>query len=1205
MFDNQDDADAVKKDIDNNAGHGQRETTAEIAQKYKDYGYDKYNLAPDAGVLSQVANATQEVNQKLPQPVIAAKNDENNNQGDSDNNVLIEKTIDKTTNHAVWTVTFNKNGGVWFTDGTLDKTGTSSFGVLISRDLTVTNLKYGTELDNLQAAPTDDSLFKSITDPNVYSTYGAKEVRIGAPGDIINSMTKSVDYSGSHGPLYAFNNYLKSQSITNNLQIDEKAYGTMFTFDPWSGAISGQDPYQYLDKNDPSKETGNSWKFIIQFETDINPASTAPFTGILAAERYVPTATKNQTNTSNDPTVRKTPVSASITMSKYNFLNNWVTYPTELGVVSNPINVSVEVDKTDNNNIDKDQVDLSYNIDKNQYKDARANTSQTSQIAKTGTSDTTLYTVEDMVFPTPQVDGQGSLDQMLKKFDSDTKTNMTNSLASYVSLSNVNASLAGKIVKYYTLYNGNNIKLMLTDWTDLQKNIDDATKTINSDLYKNLPEADKTKYETAVAQAKQLGDNATQAQVDAANKEINDALASLVDSVKTNAKTSIDNLNDAQKTTAQGNIDKATTVPDVISALNDATTLNGSMGDLINDKARSDADNIKNSTNYKDADADKKKAYDDAVEAANKITPKDGQDADNDAVVAAKKAVDDAYAALNGDANLNKKRSDAADKIDGMTDLNDAQKKDLKDQIGDETDLDKIDQIVKKGEDLNVSMGDLKKAIDKGNGVLADGDALKDVDPALVDALKKAIEEGQAIVDKNGKNATQDEVDAATKKILDAIDAATKKILDAIDAITKDAKDKAEDKIDGMTNLNDAQKEAAKKDLDNATDPSAVKNIEDKASDLNTSMGDLKKAIDKGNTIINSGNLDGVDPALVDALKKAIEEGQAIVDKNGKNASQDEVDAATKKILDAIDALTKAVKDKAKTDIDNLTNLNDAQKNAAKAEIDAETDATKVPALVDKAKTLNDSMGQLKNDPSLVNEDSIKNSPNFKSADKDKQEAYEKALNEAKEIIAKSGPNKNNDEVLAAKKALDDAAAALNGDAKLNEAKNKAKDQIDGMSNLNDKQKDSAKSKVDAATSQDQIDAEVRTAGDLNTEMGKLKKQVSIVDKLKKSKKYKNASKKKKKAYDAALAKARKLLGKNGRAADLAAVKKLIAELLKGANGLDGKGAGYKAAVSSVPSRAESNKLPQTGDNTLALAIMGALMSVGSLTAIRRRKEDK
>src|SRR5699024_11713530 len=103
-------------------------------------------------------------------------------------------------------------------------------------------------------------------------------------------------------------------------------------------------------------------------------------------------------------------------------------------------------------------------------------------------------------------------------------------------------------------------------------------------------------------------------------------------------------------------------------------------------------------------------------------------------------------------------------------------------------------------------------------------------------AYDAAVEAANAIVAKEGANADSAAVQAALEQVKAAKDALNG------DSNLANAKQAAQDAIDKLNNLNDAQKAAAKDAVNNATDAAGVTAASDKATALDGNMGDLKES---------------------------------------------------------------------------------------------------------------------------------------------------------------------------------------------------------------------------------------------------------------------------------------------------------------------------------------------------------------------------
>ncbi|MCQ4117559.1 FIVAR domain-containing protein, partial [Ligilactobacillus sp. MP3] len=123
---------------------------------------------------------------------------------------------------------------------------------------------------------------------------------------------------------------------------------------------------------------------------------------------------------------------------------------------------------------------------------------------------------------------------------------------------------------------------------------------------------------------------------------------------KTTSQANLDglkNLNDAQKAAAKEAIEAATTPAGVEKALATAQKLDGKMGEL--DQAAQEADEVKSSLDYTNADKTAQQAYDEALTNAQAILDKaQGGNASAAEVQVAKDALELAKSKLNGDEKL-------------------------------------------------------------------------------------------------------------------------------------------------------------------------------------------------------------------------------------------------------------------------------------------------------------------------------------------------------------------------------------------------------------------------------------------------------------------------------------------------------------------------------------------------------------------------
>ncbi|OQQ82077.1 hypothetical protein B6U59_10490, partial [Ligilactobacillus salivarius] len=237
-------------------------------------------------------------------------------------------------------------------------------------------------------------------------------------------------------------------------------------------------------------------------------------------------------------------------------------------------------------------------------------------------------------------------------------------------------------------------------------------------------------------------------------------------------------------------------------------------------------------------------------------------------------------------------------------------------------------------------------------------------------------------------------------------------------------------------NLNEAQKKAAKAAVDAETDPSKVQGHVTDAANTDTAMKNLAEDSNLANVdeIEKGVNFTNADKNLQNDFKQAVKDAKDLLDKaNGAAKNAEEVKAVQNAIKDALDKLNgnqklADAKDKAKQTVDNLPNLNEAQKKAAKAAVDAETDPGKVQGHVTDATNTDTAMKNLAGDKNLAKADEIEKGVNFTNADKDLQDKFKQAVQDAKDLLDKAkGAAKNAEEVKAVQNAIDQAKDNLNG----------------------------------------------------------------------------------------------------------------------------------------------------------------------------------
>ena len=659
----------------------------------------------------------------------------------------------------------------------------------------------------------------------------------------------------------------------------------------------------------------------------------------------------------------------------------------------------------------------------------------------------------------------------------------------------------------------------------------DSIKAYESEFEKLKAQLEAAKTEAAAVLAK--GNNATKAEVQAAQAK--------VDAAKTALDKAAESLKDLDREVAKKE---------------------------IADAAKKATDAIESSTSLTPEQKTEEKAKvakeaKDAIDAIDKATTEEGINS----------AKENGKLAIEKEAAITAIKAEKAAKeqeIDNNTKLSDEEKAAAKAEAA-KAATEAVEAITK---------ADTKDAVEaaktKGEA------AIKAVNPIgkekALDAVQKAAEEKIVEIDKNDKLSAEEKAEAkaevakaaikAVTAIQEAKDQATVNTAEetgvkAIKAVTPVGKAKALDAIQKATEEKIA--EIDKNDKLSAEEKAKAKAEVAKAATEAVEAiqkAETQDAVDaaqaKGETTIKAVTPVGKVKAL-DAIQKAAEEKIAEIDKNDKLSAEEKAKAkaeVAKAATEAVEAIQKAETQDA---------VDAAQ---AKGE-------TAIKAVNPIGKALN---GQSTNKDALTKAttteaEAIKGSPAYYNADETKKAAYDKALEEAKKVLAKA--NATQAEVDAALKALEEAKAALNGQPTNKDALTKAvtteAEETKGSPayyNADETKKaaydkaleEAKKVLAKANATQAEVDAalkaleEVRAAlnGQPTNKDALTKATTTEAEATKGSPAYYNADETKKAAYDKALEEAKKVLAKaNATQAEVDAALKALEEARAALNGVE------------------------------------------------------
>ncbi|WP_256084734.1 hypothetical protein, partial [Staphylococcus aureus] len=559
--------------------------------------------------------------------------------------------------------------------------------------------------------------------------------------------------------------------------------------------------------------------------------------------------------------------------------------------------------------------------------------------------------------------------------------------------------------------------------------------------------------------------------------------------------------------------------------------------------------------------------------------------------------------ALNGNENLEAAKQQATQSLGSLDNLNNAQKQAVTDQINGAHTVDEANQIKQNAQNLNTAMGNLKQAI-------ADKDATKatvnftDADQAKQQAYNTAVTNAENIISKaNGGNATQTEVEQAIQQVN-----AAKQALNG-NANVQHAKDEATALINSSNDLNQAQKDALKQQVQNATTVAGVNNVKQTAQELNNAMTQLKQGIADKEQTKADGNFVNADLDKQNAYNQAVAKAEALISATPDVVvTPSEITAALNKVTQAKNDLNgntnlATAKQNVQHAIDQLPNLNQAQRDEYSKQITQATLVPNVNAIQQAATTLNDAMTQLKQ--GIADKAQIKGSENYHDADPDKQTAYDNAVTKAEELLKQTtNPTMDPNTIQQALTKVKDTNQALNGNQKLADAKQAAKTNLGTLDHLNDAQKQALTTQVEQAPDIATVNNVKQNAQNLNNAMTNLNNALQDKTETLNSINFTDADQAKKDAYTNAVSHAEGILSKaNGSNASQTEVEQAMQRVNEAKQALNGNDNVQRAKDAAKQVITNANDLNQAQKDALKQQV-DAAQTVANVNTIKQTAQD-
>ncbi|HDH2455788.1 TPA: GA module-containing protein, partial [Staphylococcus aureus] len=555
---------------------------------------------------------------------------------------------------------------------------------------------------------------------------------------------------------------------------------------------------------------------------------------------------------------------------------------------------------------------------------------------------------------------------------------------------------------------------------------------------------------------------------------------------KTQAKQTIDqltHLNADQIATAKQNIDQATKLQPIAELVDQATQLNQSMDQL--QQAVNEHANVEQTVDYTQADSDKQNAYKQAIAAAENVLK---QNANKQQVDQALQNILNAKQALNGDERVALAKTNGKHDIDQLNALNNAQQDGFKGRIDQSNDLNQIQQIVDEAKALNRAMNQLSQEITGNEGRTKGSTNYVNADTQVKRVYDEAVDKAKEALNKaTGQNLTAEEV----IKLNDAVTAA-KQALNGEERLNN-RKSEALQRLDQLTHLNNAQRQLAIQQINNAETLNKASRAINRAVQLDDAMGAVQQYIDEHHLdVISSTNYINADDNLKANYDNAITNAAHELDKvQGSAIAKAEAEQLKQHIIDAQKALNGAqnlatAKDKANAFVDTLNGLNQQQQDLAHQAINNADTVTGIANIINDQIDLNNAMETLKH---LVDNEipTAEQTVNYQNADDVAKSNFDDAKRLANALI--NSDNTNVNDINGAIQAVKDAIQNLNGEQRLQEAKDKAIQNVNKV--LADKLKEIEASN---ATDQDKLIAKNKAEELANSIINNINKATSNQD---------------------------------------------------------------------------------------------------------------
>ncbi|WLP85703.1 hypothetical protein [Mycoplasma seminis] len=684
-------------------------------------------------------------------------------------------------------------------------------------------------------------------------------------------------------------------------------------------------------------------------------------------------------------------------------------------------------------------------------------------------------------------------------------------------------------------YETDTVDALETQMSDLKTKFADAQSTKNSVQYSLADQEAKTNFDTAYTAAQNASEQSyaviEPATVQTLVSNLTTTSAALNGEAnydkrveKLNSDVDASNLNNNQKTAFKATYDKNPKVYDLVAlqtAETDLPLLTAAMDALQKETAQIQKNNSQWVYKYVLAPQAERDTFDAALKVASELLDeaKGGAVINPQDITNAQAALTNAYTALTGDTVLQGKQKTANDKIDGLSNLSNNQKRDLKTQVDGVINLgegweNKINKIVQNAESLNDVMGKLAEVANKIGEEeastrygLADPDkqeafnaaknkynelsnvqgGIKSLDFSQNGPIVSITNELNSSI--NGLNGidnwselreqisklpylSEEEIKKFQKEIPTRnLNAAKQVVIRAKAQSVANHKLAAIKEVDEkLTNLTQTQKDYFKAQINAAADNAAIDTISAQASKRNELNPQLDALISQTNVNAEKETTNYIDATA--NLKQAYD--TAVSDANTQvNAETDKSILTNDQVQRLIDAVTTAkgalngdanlstAKQTAISDLekDYKDKLTKGQIEELKKQINAQTSTQGINTIKSQAQTLANNMQALKD--AIENAEKQKATVNYSQASQSPKGTFDTALTNANNALKAEYNQITPETIQTLTNTLTGAQSALDGNSNFNDKVSKLQEKLD-KSKATQAQKDTLTPEINA-----------------------------------------------------------------------------------------------------------------------------------------------